>query len=79
MIKYTWFSSGLITDDRSSFVNVNQLCFASDIQCICFYITFVLDVVLSTLFHQLSFPLKTANLLTNGASVKLFYHKLVVT
>ena len=36
MIKYAWFSSGLISDDPSPFVSVDQLCFASSrthIQC----------------------------------------------
>ena len=36
MIKYAWFSSGLIRDDPSPFVSVNQFCFASSgthIQC----------------------------------------------
>ena len=36
MIKYAWFSSGLIRDDPSPFVSVNQVCFASSgthIQC----------------------------------------------
>ncbi len=36
MIKYAWFSSGFIREDRSPFVSVNQVCFASSgthIQC----------------------------------------------
>ncbi|CAF4497539.1 unnamed protein product [Didymodactylos carnosus] len=55
MIKYAWFSSGLMREDPSPFVSVNQVCFASF-----YYLCSMFEeIVFSTLFYQLSFPLKT--------------------